>query len=278
MTKDSQITQEIAAPLPTFKIPHRSTGAVLHEVQAESLRAAIVSLVAKKADLSGADLAGADLSGANLAGADLSGADLSRAYLSRAYLSRAYLAGADLSRAYLSRAYLTGANLADANLAGADLSDADLSDADLSRAYLAGANGLTPGETSAVPAEPYVRDTDKNYQARAERYRRRHPEVPVIPDLDRKILAAIENGGSLEMGAWHTCETTHCRAGWAVVLAGTAGKELEGKYGPHHAGRLIYGCGTGRVPHFFATNEKALADIRKCAAESDSAGEAQAAQ
>ena len=218
MTKDSQITQEIAAPLPTFKIPHRSTGAVLHEVQAESLRAAIVSLVAKKADLSGADL------------------------------SRAYLA------------------------------DADLSDADLSRAYLAGANGLTPGETSAVPAEPYVRDTDKNYQARAERYRRRHPEVPVIPDLDRKILAAIENGGSLEMGAWHTCETTHCRAGWAVVLAGTAGKELEGKYGPHHAGRLIYGCGTGRVPHFFATNEKALADIRKCAAESDSAGEAQAAQ
>ena len=238
MTKDSQITQEIAAPLPTFKIPHRSTGAVLHEVQAESLRAAIVSLVAKKADLS----------------------------------------GADLSRAYLADANLADANLADADLSGANLSDADLSGADLSRAYLAGANGLTPGETSAVPAEPYVRDTDKNYQARAERYRRRHPEVPVIPDLDRKILAAIENGGSLEMGAWHTCETTHCRAGWAVVLAGTAGKELEGKYGPHHAGRLIYGCGTGRVPHFFATNEKALADIRKCAAESDSAGEAQAAQ
>ena len=232
MTQNSQITQEPATP--TIKILHRWTGAVLHEVVAESVRAAVLVLVADKKDLAGANLADANLAGANLAGANL---------------ARAYLAGANLARAYLARAYLARAYLADADLAGA--------------------LGVTTGEAPAVPPAPYVRDTSKNYQARAERYRRRHPEVPVIPDLDRKILAAIEAGGALEMGAWHTCDTTHCRAGWAVVLAGSAGKELEGKYGPHRAGQLIYGCGTGRVPHFFATNERAMEDIRKCAADAD---------
>ena len=150
-----------------------------------------------------------------------------------------------------------GANLADAYLAGANLAGA----------YLAGAKGLNFAPPPDPPT-PYVRDTSKNYQKRAERFRKRHPEVPVVENLDAKILAAIDAGGSLDMGAWHTCQTTHCRAGWAIVLAGEKGKELEKKVGPHRAGMLIYGCSTGNVPYFYANNEDALADIRACAARS----------
>ena len=174
-------------------------------------------------------------------------------------------------RANLADAYLAGANLADANLAGANLADANLADA-----YLAGAKGLifTPPPD---PPTPYVRDTSKNYQKRAERFRKRHPEVPVVENLDAKILAAIEAGGSLNMGAWHTCQTTHCRAGWAIVLAGEEGKALEEKVGPHRAGMLIYGCSTGNVPYFYASNEDALADIRACAARSSQPAVSEAA-
>jgi len=66
-----------------LEIKHKTTGAVLHTVDA--------------ADLRGADLCGADLCGADLCGADLSGADLSWADLHGADLSGADLHGADLS-------------------------------------------------------------------------------------------------------------------------------------------------------------------------------------
>jgi len=79
---------------------------------------------------------------------------------------------------------------------------------------------------------------------------------------------------NLEMGAWHTCDTMHCRAGLAIHLAGPAGYALEEKLGSaEHAGRAIYRASTGRSPYFFATNKRALEDIRRCAAE-DAATEA----
>ena len=215
----------------TLKILNRWTQAVIFEAEAESLGALVLMAVAQKTNLSGANLSGADLSGANLSRADLSDADLS---------------GADLSDAYLS--------------------DADLSDADLSGANLSGATGLS-APAPADPPEPYVRDTGKDFAARAARARLRHPEVPIVEHLDRKILDVIEKGtGRLEMSQWHTCATTHCRAGWAIALAGEAGKELEDKVGPFRAGCLIYSVSTGRVPHFFASNERALQDLRECAA------------
>ena len=172
----------------------------------------------------------------------------------------ANLRGANLRDANLRGAYLGGANLRDANLGGADLGGAYLRGADLG-----GALGV-PGSLPPDPAEPYVRDTIKSYASRAEKARKRHPEVPLVERLDQAILAAIDAGGILEMGSWHTCETTHCRAGWAVHLAGKPGYELQAKVGPRRAGMLIYLVSTGRVPHFYATNERALEDIRKCAA------------
>jgi hypothetical protein len=71
--------------------------------------------------------------------------------------------------------------------------------------------------------------------------------------------------GALDMSTWHTCETTHCRAGWAITLAGESGKELEKRFGSNVAGALIYQASTGMVPDFFADNNEALEDIKRCA-------------
>jgi Pentapeptide repeats (8 copies) len=93
--------------------------------------------------------------------------------------------------------------------------------------------------------------------------------APVVPRIDAAILARIESGGVLDMKEWHICETTHCRAGWAVTLAGEAGKELEDKIGTNAAAALIYTASRQgeRVPDWFASNEDALADIRLHAAK-----------
>src|SRR4029077_2087089 len=203
-----------------------------------------------RANLARANLAGANLAGANLAGADLAGA----------YLAGAYLAGANLARANLADADLAGADLAGADLAGTYLARANLAGADL-----AGAKNLDDAQRGAIAtAKP------PDYAARAERYRQRNPDVPVIPDLDRAILEIVTTGkGTLHMGTWHdeVCQTTHCRAGWAITLAGDAGAKLEKKYGPQIAGSMIYRASTGRYPDFFASTEDALEDLRACAAE-----------
>ena len=89
--------------------------------------------------------------------------------------------------------------------------------------------------------------------------------VPVVADLDARMLAAAESG-NLDMGKWH-CGTTHCRAGWAVVFGGDDGARLEQVIGTEMAGRLIYEASTGRIaPNFYASNDAAIADIRACAA------------
>jgi hypothetical protein len=212
-----------------MQIKKRVTGEVIFQDTAETMRETVVNAVKQQINLSDAYL-----SGANLIGAYLSGANL-------------------------SDAYLIGANLSNANLSGADLSGANLSDANLSDAM-----GV-PNQSQ--PSAPYV-PLPKDPAQRLERYRKRHPEVPVVEDLDRKILSALESGGALEMGNWHSCDTTHCLAGWAVHLAGEAGYALEKEHGPQRAGALIYNVSTGRAPHFFASNERALADLKARVAES----------
>ena len=69
------------------------------------------------------------------------------------------------------------------------------------------------------------------------------------------------------MNAWHTCNTTHCRAGWVVHLAGEAGYELERFHNTALAAQLI--CKASGVPispcRFYDDDEKALADMKRCA-------------
>jgi len=233
--------------------------------EAEGARAYLARADLTGANLARADLTGADLAGAYLTGADLTGADLARADLAGADLARADLARADLTGAYLAGANLTDADLTDADLADADLTDADLTDADLTDADLTGADLAdaknVPVGIDTTPREPTQAMLDAR-AVHAERYRQRHPEVPVVADLDRKILEAVTTGGGhLDMSTWHICATTHCRAGWAITLAGKAGSELEEKHGPERAGAMIYRASTGRVPYFYGANKAAMADI-----------------
>ena len=70
------------------------------------------------------------------------------------------------------------------------------------------------------------------------------------------------------MSDWHTCDTTHCRAGWVVTLAGKAGKKLERYWDTYHAAWLIYKTSDPNIkgrPDFYASNEDALADMKRLA-------------
>jgi hypothetical protein len=70
------------------------------------------------------------------------------------------------------------------------------------------------------------------------------------------------------MGNWHTCETTHCRAGWIVHLAGKEGRALEQKTSTPFAAMQIYKASSPiRVSpvRFFEDNETARKDIERCA-------------
>jgi hypothetical protein len=72
------------------------------------------------------------------------------------------------------------------------------------------------------------------------------------------------------MNTWHTCNTTHCRGGWVVHLAGKEGKKLEEKTSTAFAAHQIYKASSPiRVhhPRFFETDEVAMADIKRCAEE-----------
>ena len=71
------------------------------------------------------------------------------------------------------------------------------------------------------------------------------------------------------MSTWHTCERTHCRAGWVTRLAGDAGAALEKYHGPLLAAQLIYrDSGAPINPgRFFDDNEAALADMKRAAGQ-----------
>ena len=69
------------------------------------------------------------------------------------------------------------------------------------------------------------------------------------------------------MGNWHSCETTHCRAGWVVHLAGEAGYDLERRTSPIFAAQQIYKASGYRISpvRFYDSNEDALADMKRLA-------------
>ena len=70
------------------------------------------------------------------------------------------------------------------------------------------------------------------------------------------------------MNTWHTCDTTHCRAGWVVHLAGKPGYELEEKTSTVFAALQIYNKSSEikvSPTRFYEDNQTALQDIKKCA-------------
>ena len=72
------------------------------------------------------------------------------------------------------------------------------------------------------------------------------------------------------MDSWHVCNTTHCRAGWVVHLAGEAGYALEKFHDTALAAQLIYRESGYEINpcRFYDSNETAMADMKRLAEES----------
>jgi hypothetical protein len=100
-------------------------------------------------------------------------------------------------------------------------------------------------------------------------------KVPVIENIHTKVCEAVcGRPTALDMTDWHTCDTTHCRAGWVVHLAGKPGYELEKKTNTLFAAMQIYHKSSPihvSPVRFFDDTEKAMEDIKKCA-EKEMAG------
>jgi hypothetical protein len=91
--------------------------------------------------------------------------------------------------------------------------------------------------------------------------------ITAVKDLHKKLYKAVSDPAHLNMATWHTCETTHCRAGWVVTLAGKQGKKLEEFFNTELAAMLIYRESGYRInpARFYDSNEDALADIKRLA-------------
>jgi hypothetical protein len=85
--------------------------------------------------------------------------------------------------------------------------------------------------------------------------------LPIASDalerLQAVAIAVFSRPEALYMEQWHTCETTHCLAGWAIHQAGELGRLLEASVGPHIAGLQL--LGVEAAEHFYDSNEDVLA-------------------
>lgn len=95
--------------------------------------------------------------------------------------------------------------------------------------------------------------------------------IPAIEDIHRKVYEAASAPNALDMDSFHVCETTHCRAGWVVHLAGEAGYELERRTDPVFAAMQIYKASGYEISpvRFFESNEKAMEDMKRLAGVAD---------
>ncbi|MBA4166529.1 MAG: hypothetical protein H0X41_03120 [Chitinophagaceae bacterium] len=95
-------------------------------------------------------------------------------------------------------------------------------------------------------------------------------EVPVIENIHQSVLSAVKKPDALDMRDWHTCDTTHCRAGWVVHLAGEKGYALEKQTWTLFAAQQIYKASSPihvAPPRFYEDNKEAMEDIESCAAK-----------
>jgi hypothetical protein len=167
------------------------------------------------------------LNGVNLSGADLRNSRFTLNNLRDANLIGANLKGADLYGDSFICADLRGADLRCAYCRCANFMNADLRGADLRGASLAQSNLL---------------GTKIDYQI----------QDGLLEEIAKLVL---EDNSKLNMKHWHTCETVHCIAGWAVTLS-PKGQKLEAEYGTPIAALLLLGAEVH--DHFYDTTEDAL--------------------
>lgn len=91
--------------------------------------------------------------------------------------------------------------------------------------------------------------------------------IPKIPDIHKAVYDAVSKPYALNMATWHSCDTTHCRAGWVVTLAGEAGKKLEKKTSTAFAAQQIYKASGYLISpcRFYDSDEEAMADMKRLA-------------
>tara|TARA_Y100000296_G_C5122390_1_gene231104 strand:+ start:225 stop:902 length:678 start_codon:yes stop_codon:yes gene_type:complete len=184
---------------------------------------------------------------ADLIEADLIEADLRWACLCGACLCEATLAGGDLRWAIMRGACLCEATLTEADLRWADLRWADMREADMRGADMRGADLIGADLRGAKLPNG----------------------IPRIDRIHQRVWEAARQPGALDMRHWH-CNTAHCRAGWIVTLAGDAGRALEVELTTPTAAALIYAASDPEleaVPDFFASNDEAIADMKRLAEE-----------
>jgi uncharacterized protein YjbI with pentapeptide repeats len=132
-------------------------------------------------------------------------------YSNALHFSHCDLDGVDFSGMDLFEASFYGCSLRGANFADTELKDVKFDDCDLTRADFSGAVFQTTDFDGSILMDM----TGLDY-------------VPVLPDIDKAVLAAVSQPDcTLDMDGWHgdnddknPCGTTHCRAGWAIHLAG----------------------------------------------------------
>jgi hypothetical protein len=79
--------------------------------------------------------------------------------------------------------------------------------------------------------------------------------IDPIPDIRSKLLAAVSaDGCKLDMQSWHTCDTTHCLAGWVVTIH-PQGKLLEYLFDTGTAAALILDACGEAIPDFYDTSD-----------------------
>ena len=89
-----------------------------------------------------------------------------------------------------------------------------------------------------------------------------------IENIHQRVYEAASAPQALNMGTWHYCDTTHCRAGWVTTLAGDGGKALEWAMGTAAAAALIYQASDPsleQVPNFYCGDAEALEDMKRMA-------------
>ena len=223
----------------------------------------------KRADLFHADLRSANLCGAKLRGADLSGCDLRFASLRYADLRGCDLRFASLRHANLRGCDLRDANLSDANLSGCDLRGCDLRHASLRGCDLRGCDLRGCDLRGCDLRFASLRESDLSGAklscanlSRVDLSGTQFPTVTPYPQLVEKIAEQVDaHEGCLSMRRWHTCDTVHCLAGWAVTLH-EDGKKLEDEIGTSAAAALIFHASCGEVPDFYSDEKTARAWLK----------------
>jgi hypothetical protein len=83
--------------------------------------------------------------------------------------------------------------------------------------------------------------------------------IKIVSDTQQRLIAvakdALASKDTLQMDLWHTCNTTHCIAGWAIHHAGEIGYCMENEIGAPIAGLIL--LGPEAFKHFYDTDEQA---------------------